>query len=93
MTGWLGSPAHARWLEAEGDGLLDFGRASVHPDGGFAWLSEAGTPELDRPVPLAHPRHYSVKTTPAFVELKAELTEAVRAEVLAAQAAQGGAAG
>ena len=52
MTGWLGNPAHARWLEAEGDGLLDFGRASVHPGGGFAWLSEAGTPELDRPVPL-----------------------------------------
>jgi hypothetical protein len=28
-----------------------------------------------------------VKTTPAFAELKAELTEAVREEVLAAQAA------
>jgi hypothetical protein len=28
-----------------------------------------------------------VKTTPDFVALKAELTEAVRAEVLAAQAA------
>ncbi len=45
-----------------------------------------GRIKLDRIVPLAHPRHYSVKTTPAFVELKAELTEAVRAEVLAAQA-------
>ncbi|MDP1532765.1 MAG: ABC transporter ATP-binding protein [Rubrivivax sp.] len=42
---------------------------------------------LDRTVPLAHPRHYSVKTAPAFVELKAELTEAVRAEVLRAAAA------
>jgi hypothetical protein len=38
-------------------------------------------------VNLAHPRHYAMKTTPAFVALKAELTEAVRAEVLAAQAA------
>ena len=37
---------------------------------------------LDRAVAMAHPRHYSVKTTPAFVALKAELTEAVRAEVL-----------
>jgi ABC-type nitrate/sulfonate/bicarbonate transport system ATPase subunit len=42
-----------------------------------------GRIKLDRPVPLAHPRHYSVKTTPGFAALKAELTEAVRAEVLA----------
>ncbi|MBI3156470.1 MAG: ABC transporter ATP-binding protein [Burkholderiales bacterium] len=47
-----------------------------------------GRVKLDRVVPLAHPRHYSVKTTPAFAELKAELTEQVRAEVIAAQAAQ-----
>src|SRR5205085_3986888 len=45
-----------------------------------------GRIKLDRPVPLAHPRHYSVKTTPAFIALKAELTEAVRVEVKAAQA-------
>ena len=44
-----------------------------------------GRIKLDRVVPLAHPRHYSVKTTPAFTELKAELTEAVREEVLKAQ--------
>ncbi len=43
--------------------------------------------KLDLPVNLAHPRHYAMKTTSAFVALKAELTEAVRAEVLAAQAA------
>jgi ABC-type nitrate/sulfonate/bicarbonate transport system ATPase subunit len=47
-----------------------------------------GRIKLDRTVPLEHPRHYSVKTTPAFSSLKAELTEAVRVEVLAAQAAQ-----
>ena len=46
-----------------------------------------GRIKLDRAVSLPHPRHYAVKTTPAFVELKAELTEQVRAEVLAAQAA------
>ncbi len=44
-----------------------------------------GRIKLDRVVPLAHPRHYSVKTTPEFVALKSELTEAVRAEVLASQ--------
>ena len=46
-----------------------------------------GRIKLDRAVPIAHPRHYSVKTTPPFVELKAELTEQVRTEVVAAQAA------
>jgi ABC-type nitrate/sulfonate/bicarbonate transport system ATPase subunit len=45
-----------------------------------------GRIKLDRVVPLAHPRHYSIKTTAAFTELKAALTEAVRTEVLAAQA-------
>lgn len=49
---WLTNPAHSRWLEAEGDRLLRFGRASAHPDGGFAWLSDDGTPQLERPVEL-----------------------------------------
>jgi sulfoquinovose isomerase len=49
---WLNSPSHARWLEAEGDRLLDFGRAARHPSGGFAWLDNAGEPEFDRPVEL-----------------------------------------
>jgi ABC-type nitrate/sulfonate/bicarbonate transport system ATPase subunit len=43
-----------------------------------------GRIKLERTVPLAHPRHYSIKTTREFAELKAELTEAVRAEVKAA---------
>jgi ABC-type nitrate/sulfonate/bicarbonate transport system ATPase subunit len=46
-----------------------------------------GRIKLDRRVELPHPRHYAMKTTPVFMELKAELTEQVRAEVLAAQAA------
>ena len=46
-----------------------------------------GRIKLDRVVPLAHPRHYSVKTSPEFTELKAELTEQVRVEVRAAQQA------
>jgi ABC-type nitrate/sulfonate/bicarbonate transport system ATPase subunit len=46
-----------------------------------------GRIKLDRPVPLPHPRHYAMKTTAPFSALKAELTEAVRAEVIAAQSA------
>jgi ABC-type nitrate/sulfonate/bicarbonate transport system ATPase subunit len=44
-----------------------------------------GRIKLDRAVPLAHPRHYSVKTAPEFSAIKAELTEQVRVEVRAAQ--------
>jgi ABC-type nitrate/sulfonate/bicarbonate transport system ATPase subunit len=47
-----------------------------------------GRIKLDRVVELAHPRHYSVKTSPAFAALKAELTEQVRVEVRSAQEAQ-----
>ena len=45
-----------------------------------------GRIKLDRTVPIAHPRHWSVKTSPEFSELKAELMEQVRVEVRAAQA-------
>ncbi len=44
-----------------------------------------GRIKLDRAIPFAHPRHYGIKTTPEFMALKAELTEQVRAEVLASQ--------
>ena len=37
-------------------------------------------------VPFGHPRHYSLKTTLEFARLKAELTEELRVEVLAAAA-------
>lgn len=52
MSGSALSPAHDRWLEAEGDRLLDFSRASRHPSGGFAWLDVSGRAQLDRPVEL-----------------------------------------
>ena len=39
---WLTTPAHARWLEGETDRLLDFGRASAVPGGGFARQDEQG---------------------------------------------------
>ncbi len=41
-----------------------------------------GRVKADVPVPLPHPRHYTLKTTPAFSELKARLTEEIRSEVL-----------
>lgn len=40
------------WFGSEGDRLLEFARASAHPDGGFAWLDDDGRPQLDRPVEL-----------------------------------------
>jgi NitT/TauT family transport system ATP-binding protein len=40
-----------------------------------------GRIKCDIPVPLPHPRHYSMKTTLAFTELKARLTEEIRVEV------------
>jgi ABC-type nitrate/sulfonate/bicarbonate transport system ATPase subunit len=40
-----------------------------------------GRIKCDLPVPIEHPRHYSVKTTPVFTELKARLTEEIRIEV------------
>ncbi|MDB5859833.1 MAG: transporter ATP-binding protein [Ramlibacter sp.] len=40
-----------------------------------------GRIKCDLPVPLAHPRHYAMKTTPVFMELKARLTEEIRLEV------------
>src|SRR5262245_21755598 len=51
-SSWLSMPAHARWLEAEGDRLLAFAAGSRHRDGGFGWLDAAGKPELDGPVEL-----------------------------------------
>ncbi len=49
---WLTSPGHQRWLEAETDRLLEFGRASRHPTAGFTWLGTGGEPDFDRPVEL-----------------------------------------
>jgi ABC-type nitrate/sulfonate/bicarbonate transport system ATPase subunit len=41
-----------------------------------------GRIKAEVPVALAHPRHYTVKTTPEFSALKAELTEQIRVEAL-----------
>ena len=45
-----------------------------------------GRIKADIPVNLPHPRHYTVKTSPEFMDLKARLTEEIRAESLAAAA-------
>jgi ABC-type nitrate/sulfonate/bicarbonate transport system ATPase subunit len=45
-----------------------------------------GRIKIDKEVPFPHPRVYSIKTTTEFAAIKAELTESVRVEVLAAQA-------
>ena len=46
-----------------------------------------GRIKADVPVTLPHPRYYTVKTTPAFSDLKARLTEEIRGEALKAVAA------
>ena len=40
-----------------------------------------GRIKCDLPVPLPHPRHYAMKTTAPFAEMKARLTEEIRIEV------------
>jgi NitT/TauT family transport system ATP-binding protein len=47
-----------------------------------------GRIKCDLPVPLAHPRDYAVKTSAAFTEMKARLTEEIRVEVRRAAALQ-----
>jgi NitT/TauT family transport system ATP-binding protein/sulfonate transport system ATP-binding protein len=43
-----------------------------------------GRIKVDIPVELPHPRHYTVKTSPAFSALKARLTEEIRMEAVRA---------
>jgi NitT/TauT family transport system ATP-binding protein/sulfonate transport system ATP-binding protein len=46
-----------------------------------------GRIKCELPIPLPHPRPYTVKTTPEFAALKARLTEEIRAESLKVMAA------
>ncbi len=43
-----------------------------------------GRIKSDIAVNLPHPRHYTIKTSPEFMDLKARLTEEIRAEAMAA---------
>ena len=49
---WLSSTAHHRWLEAETDRLLAFGRAARLPEGGFGWLDDEGNVDPGHPCEL-----------------------------------------
>ena len=49
---WLTQPGRHRWLEHEGDRLLEFHRAASQTDSGFAWLDDQGLPRFDQPVEL-----------------------------------------
>jgi len=45
-----------------------------------------GRIKAEVPVPLPHPRHYTLKTSPEFSALKARLTDEIRAEALKVEA-------
>jgi ABC-type nitrate/sulfonate/bicarbonate transport system ATPase subunit len=45
-----------------------------------------GRIKADIPIDLPHPRHYTIKTSPEFSDLKARLTEEIRAEAVLAAA-------
>jgi mannose/cellobiose epimerase-like protein (N-acyl-D-glucosamine 2-epimerase family) len=49
---WLTSPAHQRWLDLEMDRLLEFGRRSRDPHGGFGWLHDDGALDTKRAAEL-----------------------------------------
>jgi NitT/TauT family transport system ATP-binding protein len=58
------------------------------------FTARPGRVKAEVPVPLPHPRHYRMKTSPAFQELKARLTEEIRVEAMrTASFAAGAAAG
>ena len=42
--------------------------------------------KADVAVTIPHPRHYTVKTTPEFSALKAQLTEQIRVEAIKVEA-------
>lgn len=50
MTSWPLLPTHRDWLARHGASLLAFGRRTPYPGGGAAWLSDDGSPWLDRGV-------------------------------------------
>ena len=48
------------------------------------FTARAGRIKSEIAVPFEHPRHYTLKTTPEFMAIKARLTEDIRAEAMAA---------
>ena len=50
------------------------------------YSARPGRIKTELAVDLPHPRHYTIKTSPEFMDLKARLTEEIRAESMAADA-------
>lgn len=50
MTSWTLLPSHRDWLAGQTRALLDFGRRTPYPGGGGAWLTDDGSPWLERGV-------------------------------------------
>ena len=50
MTVWTLLPTHRDWLARHGESLLAFGRRTPYPGGGAAWLTDDGSPWLERGV-------------------------------------------
>jgi len=48
------------------------------------FTARPGRIKTDLAIPFPYPRHYTLKTTPEFMEIKARLTEEIRSEALAA---------
>jgi ABC-type nitrate/sulfonate/bicarbonate transport system ATPase subunit len=48
------------------------------------FTARPGRIKTELAVNLSHPRHYTIKTSPEFMALKAQLTEEIRAEAIAA---------
>ena len=61
---WLNSAAHARWLEAETDRLINFAAGSKVPTG-FGWLDNNGKVFTDsRPICGSPPGWSTVSLSP-----------------------------
>src|SRR2546430_14507297 len=71
-------PGSGPWREAEASRLIEFGRASALPDGGFGWLGTDGR------IDPAQPRPLYINARMTYVFALAHLTGVARAGALAA---------
>jgi len=82
-----GQPCCTTGLPATGSITLDdIGEAIFIGNRVVEMSARPGRIKFDLAVDIAHPRHYLVKTTPMFMQLKAQLTEEIRVEVQRASA-------
>jgi sulfoquinovose isomerase len=74
----VSEPGTAEWRRAEASRLIEFGRASALPDGGFGWLGTDGRIDVTQPRPL----YINARMT--YVFALAHLTGVAGADALAA---------